>query len=383
MPLTGTAIHTEAPPLVDEPVARCRYSAMARKGSGMEFGVFHEFPSLAGRPDAEAFAEAFDIVDGAERWGLDVLWLAELHFDPERSILSSPMCIASAIAARTRRIKIGVAVQVLPLGNPLRIAEEAATVDHISQGRLIFGAGRSGVAKTYEAYNVPYAESKERFAETLDIVRRAWTETGFSHTGKYFSFEDVTVTPRPHQPEGPPIRIAATSPDTFISIGQMGKPIFIAIRHEDARQFAGAVETYRKAWRDAGHPGDGQVYLRAPGFLGATAALARDQYEASLTHYYRAQARLLADSARRTGLAPTDKRYQTAERLNTMTIDEAIQGSALIGTPDAVARKIESLRDDMGLDGVLVEINCGGKVEHAHEMEALRLLCQEVQPRFR
>jgi alkanesulfonate monooxygenase SsuD/methylene tetrahydromethanopterin reductase-like flavin-dependent oxidoreductase (luciferase family) len=91
----------------------------------MEFGIFHEFPSLPNRPDAEAFAEAFDLVDGAERWGLDAIWLAELHFDPDRSVLSSPMCIASAIAARTTHIKIGIAVQVLPLCNPLRIAEEA------------------------------------------------------------------------------------------------------------------------------------------------------------------------------------------------------------------------------------------------------------------
>jgi alkanesulfonate monooxygenase SsuD/methylene tetrahydromethanopterin reductase-like flavin-dependent oxidoreductase (luciferase family) len=125
----------------------------------MEFGIFHEFPSLAGRPDSDAFAEAFEIVDGAERWGLDAIWLAELHFDPERSVLSSPMCIASAIAARTQRMKIGVAVQVLPLCNPLRIAEEAATVDQISRARLIFGVGRSGVAKTYEAYAFPTAKA--------------------------------------------------------------------------------------------------------------------------------------------------------------------------------------------------------------------------------
>src|SRR5258708_30569976 len=136
----------------------------------MEFGVVHDYPALVGRPDYAAFEEAVDIVDGAERWGLDVMWLAELHFDPPRSVLSAPMCIASAIAARTKRIKIGVAVQVLPLGNPLRIAEEAATVDHISHGRLIFGAGRSRAAKAYEAYNIPYAERTQRFNETLDIV---------------------------------------------------------------------------------------------------------------------------------------------------------------------------------------------------------------------
>ena len=89
----------------------------------MEFGIFHEFPSLDGGSDADSFAAAFDVVDAAEKWGLDAIWLAELHFDPERSVLSSPMCIASAIAARTKRMKIGVAVQVLPLCNPLRIAE--------------------------------------------------------------------------------------------------------------------------------------------------------------------------------------------------------------------------------------------------------------------
>jgi len=348
----------------------------------MEFGVFHEFPALVGHPDSAAFEEAFDIVDGAERWGLDVMWLAELHFDPTRSVLSSPMCIASAIAARTKRIKIGVAVQVLPLGNPLRIAEEAATVDHLSHGRLIFGAGRSGVAKTYEAYNIPYAESKERFNETLDIVRRAWTETGFSHSGKYFNFEDVTVTPRPFQSPMPPIRVAATSPDTFVSIGELGMPIFLAIRHEDARRFVPQVEAYRKAWKTAGHPGNGQVFLRAPGFVAATAAEAKARYEVSLLHYFKAQGQLLADSARRLGLEASNPRWATSEGLMTMTYDRAIQGSMMVGTPDAIVRKIEALRDDMGLDGVLLELNCGGKVGHAHEMEALRLLCQEVQPRF-
>jgi alkanesulfonate monooxygenase SsuD/methylene tetrahydromethanopterin reductase-like flavin-dependent oxidoreductase (luciferase family) len=349
----------------------------------MEFGVFHEFPSLTGRPDAEAFAEAFDLVDQAEAWGLDAMWLAELHFDPARSVLSAPMCIASAIAARTKRIKIGIAVQVLPLGNPLRIAEEAATVDQLSRGRLIFGVGRSGVAKTYEAYNVPYAESRDRFAETLEIIEQAWSSTGsFSHHGRYYQFEDVTVTPRPYQQPTPPIRVAATSPDTFVTSGQQGKPIFLAVRHEDARMFAPQIEAYRKAWREAGHPGEGAVFLRTPGYLAATAAAARTEVEASLMHYYRAQGALLADSARRAGVDAADRRAKTAERLNTITYDEAVVGSLMIGTPDQVSERLAALREDLGLDGVLIELNCGGKVAHADELEALRLLCQEVMPRF-
>lgn len=349
----------------------------------MEFGVYHEFPSLDGHPDSVAFDEAFAMVDAAEAWGLDVMWLAELHFDPARSVLSAPLCVASAIAARTRQIKIGIAVQVLPLGNPLRIAEEAATVDQISRGRLIFGVGRSGVARTYEAYNVPYGESRDRFNETLTIIQKAWANPVVSHAGTFHSFKDVTVTPRPFQPLGPPIRIAATSPDTYPGIGRQGKPIFIGVKFEDARDLIPAIQAYRKAWRDAGHPGNGEVYMRAPGYIAATEAAARAEAEASLIHYYRAQAALMIDSLGRAGVDGADKKAKSAERLNTITYDEALRGSVLIGTPDHVTRQLKALQADLGLDGIMLETNCGGLIPHAREKEALRLLCQEVMPRFR
>src|SRR5438309_9938920 len=80
------------------------------QGACMEFGIYHEFPSLDGHPDSDAFDEAFAMVDAAEEWGLDVMWLAELHFDPARSVLSAPLCVASAIAARTRQITIAIAL---------------------------------------------------------------------------------------------------------------------------------------------------------------------------------------------------------------------------------------------------------------------------------
>jgi alkanesulfonate monooxygenase SsuD/methylene tetrahydromethanopterin reductase-like flavin-dependent oxidoreductase (luciferase family) len=348
----------------------------------MEFGIFHEFPSSPGGSDADSFAAAFDVVDGAEKWGLDAIWLAELHFAPERSVLSSPMCIASAIAARTERMKIGVAVQVLPLCNPLRIAEEAATVDQISRGRLIFGVGRSGVAKTYEAYGVPYAESRERFAEALEIILKAWTEPVMSYQGRFNSFDNVTVTPQPFQKPTPPIRVAATSPDTFITSGRQGWPIFLAVRHEDARMFAPQIATYREAYAAAGHPGRGQVFLRAPGYIGTSLAEARADAEASLLHYYRSQAALLADSATRAGVDQAARRNETAERLATITYDEARRGSVFIGTPDSVSAQLQALQDELGLDGVLLELNSGGKIPHHCVMSATQLLCQEVMPHF-
>src|SRR6476661_5768763 len=197
---------------------------------GFEFGMFHEFQRPAGMTDEQAFATSFEQVDAAERWGLDAMWLAEIHIAPERSVVSAPLTVASAIAARTKRMKIGTAVQVLPLCHPLQLAEEAATVDHISHGRLIFGVGRSGFARVYEQYGVPYAESRERFAETLEVVRRAWTQETFSFEGTHFRFHDTCVVPKPYQKPHPPIRVAATSPDTFPTIGAQGLDIFAAVR---------------------------------------------------------------------------------------------------------------------------------------------------------
>src|SRR6202030_3510944 len=124
-----------------------------------EFGMFHEFQRTAGSTDEQAFATSFEEIDAAERWGLDAMWLAEIHVNPERSVCSAPLTLASAIAARTKRMKIGTGVQVLPLCHPLRLAEEVATVDQISQGRLIFGVGRSGFAHNYATYGVDYGDS--------------------------------------------------------------------------------------------------------------------------------------------------------------------------------------------------------------------------------
>src|SRR5271166_6218861 len=243
--------------------------------AAMEFGMFHEFPSLPGRTEAEAFDEALAQVDAAEALGLDVMWLAELHFEPRRSVLSAPLSIASAIAARTRRIKIGIAVQVLPLCHPLRLAEEAATVDQISGGRLIFGVGRSGLPRTYEDYGVSYAESRDRFVEVLDIVELAWSQPNFTFEGKYYSFKNITVAPQPLQKPYPPIRIAAASPDTYPSVGERGLPIFINARYGSFSEFGPEIRAYREAYRAAGHEGRGQVYLRVPTYLAETAERAR------------------------------------------------------------------------------------------------------------
>jgi alkanesulfonate monooxygenase SsuD/methylene tetrahydromethanopterin reductase-like flavin-dependent oxidoreductase (luciferase family) len=348
----------------------------------MEFGTFMEFPPLGAAGEDAAFDQALAEVEAADRWGLDAVWLAELHGAPERSVLSAPMMVASAIASATSRVRIGLAVQVLPLSHPLRLAEEAATVDQISHGRLIYGIGRSGVVRTYEEYGISYAESRERFAETLEILKLAWSEPRFSYQGKYHSFDNVALSPKPYQKPWPEMRMAGATPETFPAIGRLGFPVFVAVRQGPFSQLVPYIESYREAYKAAGHPGEGQVYLRVPAYLADTEQRARGELEDSLMSFFRYQAELGRDSARRAGGEIAVQRMKRVERLEALTFDEALATQVLCGTPDSFTARLKEVQQEIGLDGILAELNCGGRIPHEGVMRALQLLCQDVKPRF-
>jgi alkanesulfonate monooxygenase SsuD/methylene tetrahydromethanopterin reductase-like flavin-dependent oxidoreductase (luciferase family) len=352
----------------------------------MEFGSFMEFPPVApvagGGGETAAFDRALAEIEEAERVGLDAVWLAELHGAPERSVISAPMIVASAIAARTSRIKIGIAVQVLPLSHPLRLAEEAATIDQISRGRLIYGIGRSGVVRTYEDYGISYGESRERFAETLEILQLAWTRPSFSYQGKYHSFDNLSLTPKPYQKPYPELRMAAATPETFPQIGRLGLPIFVAVRQGPFGQLAEHIKAYRAAYADSGHPGHGRVYLRVPAYLAETRERARAEARDSLMGFFAYQAELGRDSARRAGGEVALQRLRRVERLEALTYDEALATQVLIDEPNGFAARLREVEEEIGLDGILAELNCGGKIPQDRVLNALRLLCEEVKPRF-
>ena len=349
----------------------------------MEFGMFHEFQWSPGMGATEAFEQSFAQVDAAERWGLDAMWLAELHFAPERSVLASPLILAAAIAQRTRRMKIGTAVQVLPLCHPLRLAEEVATVDQISRGRLIFGVGRSGFAHTYKTYGVDYAESRERFTETLEIVKRAFSEERFSHKGKYFNYEDVRLAPKPFQASGPEIRVAAASPDTYAEVAALGHPIFVAARTGNLSELAPMVKIYRDAWKAAGHPGRGEVFLRVPVYVAHTDAQAREEPQESILHLLHYIGDRLAASATAAGARAIENRAERGQKMQSIDYEEVLRERMIVGTPDRVIDRLAGLQEELGLDGILAELNPGSLIPHERVMTALRLLCQEVMPWFK
>jgi len=349
----------------------------------MEFGMFHEFHRRQGQSEADAFTESFELVDAAETAGLDVMWLAELHAAPERSVLAAPLTVASAIAARTQRMRIGIAVQVLPLCHPMRIAEEATTVDHISHGRLIFGVGRSGFPRTYQAYGISYAESRERFAEVLEILRRAWTQETFSFHGQFYHFDDVCLVPKPYQAPYPELRIAVNSSDTFQQSGEAGLPIFVATRLGDLDELVPNLRVYREAWAAAGHPGQGRVYLRVPVYVAATERQAREEPHESIMFFYKYLGERIEASATQEGARTIENRAERGQRLMTIDYEEVLRSKIVVGTPAMVVDRLAALRETLGLSGILAELNCGMRIPHDRVVNALNLLCSEVMPHFR
>ena len=347
----------------------------------MEFGSFMEFHAREGRSQNADFQEAFNHIDLAEKLGLDTVWLAESHFNPSRSVLSAPLIVAAAVSGKTERISIGTAVQVLPLGNPLRIAEEVATLDHLSKGRFQFGIGRSGLPGAYEGYNISYGESRERFFESLNIIREAFTQEKFSYSGKFHQYEDVCLTPKPFQKPHPPMRVAATTSETFPLLGEMGMPIFVGVRGLSLADVSQQVKTYREALDKNGHT-SGSVSLRVPVHVSKTTEKALENSEMSFMKQFHRLGSQLGSSVGKETADSGVERSARSSRLSKIRW-ENIQGEKVaVGDPETVAAQLGRMIEELGLDSIAAEFNAGEDIPEAIVEESLRLFCTQVKPKL-
>ncbi len=345
----------------------------------MDVGLFLTFDRYRDMSQADAFNQAFTEIDVAEDVGLHSVWLAEMHFAGDRSVLASPLVVASAIAARTKNLRMGTAVQVLPLTNPVRLAEEVATLDHISQGRFDFGIGRSGLARSYVGYNIPYAESQGRFYECLDILVKAWTEDAFSYEGEFYNYHDVAVSPKPYQQPYPPIRMAAGSNETYPMVGRMGLPIFLSLRTVSIEDLQLSVADYKKAWRDAGQPGEPDLAMRIPVYVADNMEDALSEPEEGMMSFFRNLGQMVVQSGAQ-GRELNDERSQRANRLAEITYEEVLQEKVAFGTPDVVVERLRQLKEELGLSMVIAEVSTGLRLPPDRVLNSIRLLGEQVVP---
>jgi alkanesulfonate monooxygenase SsuD/methylene tetrahydromethanopterin reductase-like flavin-dependent oxidoreductase (luciferase family) len=336
----------------------------------MKFGLFGGARTEMGEQasDSRIYTDYVDYICEAEALGFHSVFLVEHHFTGFGQI-SATLNFLTYLAAKTTTIRLGTAVLVLPWHNPALLAEQAATLDLLSNGRFDFGIGKGYRWGEFHGFCIDMAEAEERYQETVAFLRKAWTSSGrFSHHGKYWNYDDVVIEPAPVQKPHPPLWVGAQSPNSIryaadngfnLLLGQAGSPDL----------FAEGVGVYRRAIE-----AQGRVY--DPSTVGLTRALhiAYTPAEREAAHELRMKfmRNVQQLSLSPTGESPTigrPRRFLTREEMH-----KATESDALIGPPEEIVGRLKRLQAG-GVEYVMV-IDVGGSFDH------LRTFAREVMPEF-
>jgi alkanesulfonate monooxygenase SsuD/methylene tetrahydromethanopterin reductase-like flavin-dependent oxidoreductase (luciferase family) len=349
----------------------------------MRFGLFYQASEADGQTHAERYAEMLDLIALGDTLGFDVAWLAELHFGGAFSLLASPLMVVPVIAQRTRRIRIGTAVTLLPLHNPLSCAEQAATADLLSGGRLEFGVGRGSIPSQFHGFGVPVSENRGRFDEALEIIRRAWTQERFSYRGTYYQVEDVAVVPRPLQRPHPPIRVAVHTAESFAHIGDLGVPIYSGTTTTALPQLREYMALYRTHLAAAGHTWQSdQMALMLPVHVGATSAAARDAMRPGVLKYYK-NLEVIFSQLPDSYADHLPRLKMIRETIANLPYEKFFRDQAVFGDAAEVVDRLQAVRDEFGLSQIICWFDQGAMLPRADVERAMRRFTDEVMPKLR
>ena len=334
----------------------------------MKFGVFYQMPCAADQSPAQRYQDTIAQVQLADELGFDAAWLAELHFNSIFSVMPSPLMVGSAIAQTTSRIRIGTAVHLLPLHQPIRLAEEAAVLDVLSGGRSIFGIGRGAIPAHFQGYSVDYEEARDRFLEGLEMVLGMWGQDDYSYQGKYSRVEGISLAPKPIQDPHPPVFIASNSADTFNLVGQLGHNILVAPTIVGVQGALSGLEAYRSELEENGHdPAQRDVNVTVHVNVAENGAQARSAFETTINNYL---------GTLRSG---TGRGAALASKLDYETV---LDEYAAVGTPGEVAEKLGKVKEMYDPDGIICWFNTGGMIPHEEVVTSMNLFAHEVMPHF-
>jgi alkanesulfonate monooxygenase SsuD/methylene tetrahydromethanopterin reductase-like flavin-dependent oxidoreductase (luciferase family) len=336
----------------------------------MRFGLFGGARTDPGEQasDSRIYSDYIDYICEAEALGFHSVFLVEHHFTGFGQI-SATLNFLTYLAAKTTRMRLGTAVLVLPWHNPALLAEQAATLDLLSNGRFDFGIGKGYRWGEFHGFCIPMAEAEERHQETVAFLRKAWTTQGrFSHHGKYWHYDDVIIEPAPVQKPHPPLWIGAQSPASIryaaengynLLLGQAGSPETVA---EGISIYRRAVEAQGRAYESS--------------MVGLTRALhiayTREEREAARELRAKFMRNVQELSLSPTGESPTLGRPR--KPMSREEMDTATERDALIGPPEEIVARLKRLQAG-GVEYVMV-IDVGGS------LEALRTFAREVMPEF-
>ena len=343
----------------------------------MRFGAFDQLPCPPGYSEHQRYKDILAQIELGDTVGFDTVWLGEIHFIRPFSILADPLLVLAAAAQRTSRIRFGTAVTLLPLHSPIKIAEEAAIADILSDGRLEFGVGR-GIARHYASYGIPPEESRGRFDEALDFILAAWTNESFSFDGQYFQARDLTLVPRPLQTPHPPVRIAANSPDTFPFAASRRLPIFASPLINPPDKLKAGLAVYRQGL-PSGHHGD--TALAFPLHVATSRAQARAECEPGLMNFLRVATEAALPPAQ--DPKSFEAFRQVRARMESVTYADMDREIGVFGDPDYCVARLRELHAEYGFDEFIGYFNAGGLMDPTLVRETMSLFAKEVMPHCR
>ncbi len=352
----------------------------------MRFGTYFFLQAPPGSTDADILREEVDQMVLSEELGFDSVWLTEHHY-ADYGLSSAPTALMATVAARTERIRLGTAVYVVPFHHPLRLAEETATLDILSGGRLTVGLGRGNRPMEFYGHAVPQQQSRERMQEGVDVLLQAWTQDHVDFEGAYWQIHNVPVYPKPLQRPHPPLAVAVTSPETIawtasrgyamLSSG-LGTPLAQTLRNRDA---------YVQALREHGCTQPqvdellGRWVVTKHVYVAPTDAEAQAEAHDPEMWYRDAFIRSLS-AEQLHGLHPSvyDAANVMLARLHSQSWEELLQSALVIGSPETVAQKIADL-DEVGVGEMVCWMNFGGLAPEKVR-RSMQLFAEEVMPRF-
>jgi alkanesulfonate monooxygenase SsuD/methylene tetrahydromethanopterin reductase-like flavin-dependent oxidoreductase (luciferase family) len=333
----------------------------------MKFGIFvfgDNHPDL-GRSNQKYYEEVLTMAEWAEELGFDSFWLGEHHFYWYGTCVSPPMIIA-ALGQRTKRIRLGPAISVLPFHHPLVVAEEYGLADNLCGGRLNFAIGSGFSPVEYKTFGMSMEEARERYWESFDVILKAWRQEEFSHKGKYYQIENGSLYMKPVQKPMPPTWIAASSDETLTKAGELGFSIMAIpfARSGNMLEVKEKIDLFTESYFRAGHRENPDIIVALHVYLQRNE---ENAVQAARPHYARVAEYL--KTSRRPGATVPDFDNIKKEKL------------ALFTTPEnavAILKEYEKI----GVTHVISMVNFGG-LPMSDVRRTLELMSKEVFPRFK
>jgi alkanesulfonate monooxygenase SsuD/methylene tetrahydromethanopterin reductase-like flavin-dependent oxidoreductase (luciferase family) len=351
----------------------------------MKFSLFTEIQCPVGSSPETRLNEFLEQAELADRLGFRGFWIAEIHCQPRFSLLSAPYVVLGAVAQRTRRLRLGVAVNTLPVHHPVQMAEEAALLDVLSHGRMDFAVGGGHPhSRVYECFGADHTQTHDFMEESLAIIRQAWSEETLSFEGKFFSIPEVVVNPKPVQNPLPPFYMATSSPQGVEVGARLGINLLLPIHTRTPAQVLEYGRAYWDGLAQYGHNREQrELGLLVPMHLSKNKAEAKARGEEGIMSYFKTIAdmrREYIDWLTRRGVELPARLGRSGAGLP-VTYETVSAQHAVVGDSQTAVDSLRNLSQKTGATHFLTWFNIGS-VPHAWVKESMEQFAAEVIPQL-